>query len=245
MKPLICVTAGGLDRGGPELDFVNTAYLRMVTENRGIPVIAPCRMLSPDDLERIVDACDGLIVTGGPDIDPDIYGEEPFKGIGSFDPSRDAAEIALVKLAVAHRRPVLGICRGMQVVNVAFGGSLIQDIRSESDYAVDHYQRSARSICTHGVTFEDSCIRDLCKTDSVRVNSFHHQAVKKVGDGLVITGRAADGIAESLEHSLRCKAWDLIPDYYVVAVQWHLEEVWDQQHMRPIISEFIQTCKGD
>lgn len=245
MRPFICVTAGTLDSDEVRRDFVNSAYLQMIVENGGIPLIVALRTLASDDLQRIVSSVQGVLITGGPDVDPYLYAEEPEVGIGRFDPVRDAREVALVRLAVASSRPVLGICRGLQVVNVAFGGSLRQDIASDPNCTVDHYQKSPRSVCTHSVMFKAGCISELCAASRVRVNSFHHQAVKRVGEDLLVSGLAADGVVESIEHAGRCRPWQLRRDNYVVAVQWHLEEIWHHPSMRSIVQEFVQTCKGD
>lgn len=245
MRPFICVTAGTLDSDGVLRDFVNSAYLQMIVDNGGIPVVVAVRSLASDDLQRIIDSVQGVLMTGGPDVDPYLYGEEPEVGMGWFDPVRDEREVELVRLAVASSKPVLGICRGLQVVNVAFGGSLRQDLLSDPDCTVNHQQRSPRSVCTHSVTFEAGCMSELCGAPTVRVNSFHHQAIKRIGEGLIVTGRAVDGVVESIEHIGRCKPWHLRRHDYVVAVQWHLEEIWQHPTMRPIIQEFVQTCKGD
>ncbi len=204
----------GIDRTG-----VNVAYVNRLVEAGGLPLV-----LSPAlGAERAAEALaemDGLLLSGGADIAPARYGAAPSPGLGAVEPERDAFELALVSAAQARRLPVLAICRGLQLVNVAAGGTLWQDLPSERAGTVAHQQSAARSVRTHDVRVErGSRTAGVLGVDALRTNSMHHQAVRELGVGLRATGWATDGVIESLE------ATD--PATWLVGVQWHPEDLGD------------------
>ena len=167
-----------------------------------------------------MDAVDGLVLTGGEDVNPSRFGAQPHPLLKTVNDERDATEIALIHEAKRRRTPVLAICRGIQVLNVALGGTLIQDIRSECEGALDHDDGSPRKSRTHGLTLEPgSLAASALGTTSCSVNSLHHQAVKDVSPELSVTARSTDGIIEAVETKDR--------DWWVLAVQWHPEEMTD------------------
>lgn len=214
MKPVIGVTCDyDLNENRSQ---VFSGYYESIIRAGGIPLLVPCAEgLSPEDL---IGRFDGLLLTGGQDIDPYLYGEEPHQDIGSVYPARDRLEIGLCKMAAEAGIPVLGICKGLQVMNVAMGGTLIQDIRSAlGGKALCHSQKAPGFIGMHDVHIsEGSKLRSIFNSDKLRVNSFHHQAIKEVGGPLVITARAGDGVPEAAESTSH---------RFFVGVQWHPERM--------------------
>jgi putative glutamine amidotransferase len=183
---------------------------------------------------------DGILFTGGEDVAPSFYGEEKQHDSVHDHRPRDEFEFRLLEGALARRAPILGICRGVQMINVGFGGSLYQDMKEDADSKLEHRQTDAghtRQAPTHGVLVTDpdsslgSIVPGVC-----RVNSLHHQAVKRVGRGLKVTARSEDGFVEAVE------AADSYP--FLLAVQWHPEEmVNDSAEQREIFVQFIAKCR--
>jgi len=180
------------------------------------------RVLEPgkDRPEDLKTWCHGLMLTGGVDVDPARYGEERHEAVRDIEPARDEFELALAKEALAADIPILAICRGMQVINVACGGTLVQDIPSQWETQVKHnghYEKAARHEVLHHVQVQrGSQVEKIVASEEVGVNSFHHQAVKRVAAGFIVTSRAPDGIIESIE---------MPGKRYMVGVQWHPEEM--------------------
>ena len=202
---------------GRPADFVVRDYSRAVETAGGLPVLIPV----PQDPQTGLDTLtrlDGLLVTGGDDVHPRCYGEEPRPGLGEVDYQRDLAEIALVRSALDLGLPVLGICRGLQLINVACGGTLYQDIFSQKPDCQGHRQSAPRDINTHTVqVLEPSRLHDILGRTSVWVNSRHHQAVRDPAPGFIPSALAADGLIEALEKQ----------DHpFLLAVQWHPEGTW-------------------
>ena len=220
MKHLIGVTP---DLKPESVLGVRNQYLQSVTRAGGIPVLLPISV-DEADIREVFDRLDGLLITGGADIDPKLYGEEKSPACGELAPERDRLEMMLAKLAVAHDLPTLGICRGCQVLNVVYGGTLIQDIPTELGIPMDvHRQPEDYAVVTHGVTVEPGTLLEKIEgAGEIRVNSRHHQAVKALGQGLLLNGRSTeDGIVESFcDPSKR----------FMLAVQWHPEML---SHERP------------
>ena len=156
----------------------------------------------------------------GEDVDPARYGEQRSEKVRSVNAARDATEAALIEEARARGTPVLAICRGIQILNVALGGTLVQDIPSQCETTIDHDDEGARNSRTHEVAIEPgSIIAKAIGTDHLSVNSFHHQSVKRVADGMRVTARSPDGVIEGIEST--------DDDWWVMAVQWHPEEMTD------------------
>lgn len=219
MRPLVGVTIGSDHRRQGHFSL-RKDYVRAVEAAGGLPVVlAPGR---PGDAADLLGRIQGLVLSGGEDVDPSHYGEKAHETVTDVTPERDAFELALAREALRRDLPTLAICRGQQVLNVALGGTLIQDIPSTVAGAADHDPERERWELTHEVRLlPGSKLRQVLGEDKVAVNSFHHQAVKDLGEGLVATAWATeDGIVEGLEARDR---------RFVVAVQWHPESLWDRR----------------
>jgi putative glutamine amidotransferase len=180
-----------------------------------VPVVIP--PMDAAAIESLLDGLWGLCLSGGPDLHPGAYDAEPHPALGPTEPELDAFEIALVRAAEDRAMPVLAICRGLQVLNVARGGTLTQDLPSERPSDVEHRQPQAASTPTHDVALEPASLAATClQCHELRVNSFHHQAVDRLGSGLRAVGWARDGVVEALEATDRS---------FTVAVQWHAESM--------------------
>ncbi len=222
-RPRIVITAGS-NPGTTNHTWLRFDYLHAISKARGLPSIVASGFTNPLEEAKqlageILDSCDGLMLSGGTDVDPEIFGEVPHTALGRVDGPRDPFEITLAREAVRRDLPVLGICRGLQVLNVAMGGTLIQDIPSDVPGAVTHEAGENRVEIAHEVEIETgSKLAQLLSTTRVGVNSFHHQAAKRIGEGLVVSATSPrDGIVEGLEMPGRT---------FVVAVQWHPENFW-------------------
>jgi microsomal dipeptidase-like Zn-dependent dipeptidase/gamma-glutamyl-gamma-aminobutyrate hydrolase PuuD len=190
-------------------------YVQSVLQAGGAPVLIPV-VTDIQALTTIVDGLDGLLISGGADLNPLYMNEEPIPQLGDVDTFRDEYDLLLLRLAFNRGIPVLGICRGHQLINAAFGGSLYQDIAAQyKGEALKHSQSAARELPSHSVTLTDknSRLYAILNSEKILVNSFHHQAVKEPAPGFIPTALAPDGINEGLEH----------PEYPILSVQWHPE----------------------
>jgi putative glutamine amidotransferase len=175
-------------------------------------------------MRELLPRLDGIVVAGGPDIHPSLYGQEPSERLGPTEPILDGSEIALVRLALERRMPILGICRGMQALNVARGGTLVQDLPH-------HRQTEPGRQATHGVRIEPgSLLAAALGTTETRVNSFHHQAADQLGVGLRPVAWADDGLLEGIEATDRD---------WVVGVQWHAEGLLDSDEQHRLFDAFL------
>ena len=197
-----------------------------------VPVVIP-----PMDhvaIEPLLDGLLGLCLSGGPDLFPAVYGAQPHPSLGPTEPELDHFEIALVRAAEARDMPVLAICRGLQVLNVARGGTLTQDLPTERPSAVEHRQAESASTPTHDVALEPGSRAAACLgLTELRVNSFHHQAVDRLGSGLRAVGWAPDGVIEALEATDR---------NFTVAVQWHAESMTRSPEQDRLLATFADAA---
>jgi putative glutamine amidotransferase len=201
-------------RGAPRVR-VNLAYTEALAKVGLVPLVVPPLMSSA--ASPILDGVDGLLVTGGEDVAPARYDEEPHPTVEAHE-GRDESEIALILEARRRRVPTLAICRGIQVVNVAFGGSLVQDIPSQCPSAIDHDPKHDRDERVHEVRVDaTSNLAKALGTDCLTTNSFHHQALARIAGELRVTARAPDGVVEGAEST--------DPTWWMLAVQWHPEEL--------------------
>jgi len=194
-----------------------------------------------DEIDQVLDLVDGLLFTGGRDVDPAEYGETPVNDTVVVTPERDAFELPLMRRAVARDLPVLAICRGCQVMGVALGGSLWQDLPSQKPDGLVHSQKEARAETTHTVRVEPNtrlqAILGVSPTEDVPTNTFHHQAIHRVPDGFVPTAYAPDGCIEAIEAPGR---------RFAVGVQWHPEFLAPGQEIhRRLFESLVSASRGD
>jgi len=200
---------------------IGEKYVQAIEAAGGIPIVI---YLTHDRevLDRLYALCDGLVFAGGEDVDPQHFGAARHPNLGTVVPLRDEVELALARRALADRKPMLGICRGIQVLNVAFGGTLYQDIAAELPAALDHYASRTladRAHTAHPIALApDSWLAERLGADTIDVNTFHHQSLRDIAPGLRITGRAPDGVIEAVESTGEC---------FILGVQCHPEELWD------------------
>jgi putative glutamine amidotransferase len=233
-RPLIGVTPWyDYEKG---ISYIKRGYVEGLLETGGLAVVMP---LTVDEkvLDEVIDRCDGFLLSGGTDLDAGCFGEPNLPFNGEISPYRDLLEIYTVKRAAELDKPVFGICRGIQVMNVALGGTIYQDIRSQLKdvQTLKHSQEAPKWYPTHSIMIEKGSILWRCfNTCSLGVNSFHHQAVKDVAPGFAVTSRAPDGIIESIEHTgLK----------FAVGVQWHPELMWQEDRsFLNLFRAFAEAC---
>jgi len=241
--PLIGITcsrvtggAWGLYSLGHFMDYTFSDYSQAVLGAGGAPVIIPAAQ-DRKSLETVLGSVQGLILSGGPDIHPRHYGEEPLAGLGEVDEALDRMELLAAGLAVERNLPLLGICRGIQVLNVALGGTLYQDIATQAPDSICHTPKTDKAVNTHTVRIvAGSRLRQIIGKHEIWVNGKHHQSLKDLAPDLVLTARAKDGIVEAVE---------LPGKRFIVGVQWHPEGTWrDDPFSRKLFSAFVQAARG-
>ncbi len=213
------------------------AYVRSVELAGGAPMIIPC-VEDGETLDALIDICDGFIFTGGVDIDPCHYGEQIIDACGEIHAYRDSLELSAFPKIFNTGKPIMGICRGSQLINVALGGTLYQDIPSQLEGCMQHKQTEPKFSYSHDVTvLKDTPLYSLLGTERIKANTFHHQAIKTLGQGLQVMAKADDGIIEAIY---------LPGDRYLRAYQWHPERLHaaDEYH-RAIFRELIEESKDD
>ena len=228
MKPLILLTP---TMSSEEPVFrVNDSYVKAIHNAGGLPVLA-----GRADFAALAERADGVLFTGGVDMDPARFGEAVLNDTVEISPARDELELALFEKAAARRLPMMGICRGIQTLNVALGGSLWQDIPAQLPGAPVH--RGTK----HAVIAAEGSLARALFGERFRTNSFHHQAVKEPGSGVIVTARAEDGVIEAIEHE----------DLPLWGFQWHPERMTgayraeDLTEMGPLFAAFIRRCAGE
>lgn len=229
MKPIIGITAGFNNL--EEKHFLTHFYVQVVESLGGIPVILPSVDITL--VNMVYDMVDGLIFSGGSDVDPFFFGENPKKGIGEITPVRDHFELCLAQRALKGIKPVLGICRGIQVLNIAAGGNIYQDIGEVT--VQEHDQKAPKWFPFHEVEIiENSLLYKIIGRKKIKVNSFHHQSVKDLGQGLVKVAWSNDGLVEALESRSQEKR--------IIGVQWHPECNWNREQESRALFEFLINC---
>jgi len=234
MRPVIGMTCKTTDWWTGSGNGLGMDYISAIENAGGIPILLP---LIQDD-SRIADSLnliDGLLLPGGPDVDSLLYHEEPQPVMGQIDVDKDRVEMQLIPGAFELDLPILGICRGIQILNVAAGGTLYQDVSMGSSSVMKHRQEAPGSYATHAINVkEGSRLLDIMGKSEIRVNSFHHQAVKKPAQGFAVSAVASDGIIEaieSLDHS------------FVIGVQFHAELMWrDHPSVNNLFTEFVRAA---
>lgn len=216
-KPLIALTPYfNTERDEP---YMRPAFINAVRHAGGNPVLLPIDQ-PEEDLQQIVDTFDGILLTGGPDVHPFLFGEETQAHCGNVCLRRDKTELALICLAMAAKKPILGVCRGAQILNISQGGDIYQDIPSQfpQEFPICHDQPFYYDIPAHHVAVEPgTLLAEIAGKDTLEVNSMHHQAVRKLAPGLIASAHAPGGLIECVEK----------PDYpFLIGVQWHPEYLW-------------------
>jgi len=208
-------------------------YIHAVRQAGGVALVIP--PTDPHDhkaFEKYVHVLDGLVLVGGLDVPPAAYGQTPHKTVKPLPPTRFHSDSRLIQQWLVTNKPMLGICLGSQLTNVMRGGTLIQDIPSQVGQQVIHRSKEGAS---HAVTITSGTrLHAILKKDRLMVNSFHHQAVKKLGQSLIVAARSDDGVIEAIE---------LPGERFVLGVQWHPEKSDDPEH-RAIFNAFIAACRG-
>ena len=213
---------------------VHGAYGRSVELSGGVPLALPY-IESEEIIDAFIDLCDGFLFTGGADVAPSYYGEEKKDTCGEIEENRDKLEMAVLKRALDSGKPILGICRGIQIINVAMGGTLYQDIPTEFETEIAHKQTEGQNDPSHTILVEEgSPLETVVGKRTMTGNSFHHQAIKELAGGLEISARASDGIVEAV----------YAPDKkYLRAYQWHPERLYRFEDNKALFDDFINACR--
>lgn len=229
MRPLIGITASHRNEFNAYYSPKN--YSKAIIEAGGIPFILPITS-EEEIIEQNITWIDGLLLAGGGDPDPQLFDEEPHPDLGTIDPYRDSFEIALTKKALQNETPLLGICRGCQILNVAAGGTMIQALEGQKDEIVKHRQDAPFHYPTHTVTIdEETFLYQIVRTTELRVNSSHHQAIKDVSPDFIVSARSKDGIIEAIEAK---------EGNFALGVQWHPEAMFEKHNVfLKIFKEFV------
>ncbi len=213
--------------------YANSDYVEAILRNGGIPVVIPATGILAGP-EEAMGFCDGLLFPGGEDLHPWNYGEEPLPVLGEIRPEIDEALFRAGQFAISRRIPMLGICKGHQFLNVLMGGSLYQDISMREKESLQHLQKRKRSYLTHHVeVLEETRLASVLGAGKLETNSMHHQAVKKLGNGLKASAYAPDGVIEALEDE----------EGLIMGIQWHPENLIDSAPaMNRLFSYFNGHC---
>lgn len=231
-RPVILIFPSRKD----DCTMMSVRYTDAIRCHGGVPLLIPMNT-DEETLSEMIRSADGFLFSGGVDLDPALYGEEKLNDTVEVDPVRDALEMTGMRLILKTDKPILGICRGIQSVNVGMGGTLYQDIPSQRPSDICHRQTAPATEPTHKVTVEDgTLLRSLLK-ETVMTNSFHHQGVKDPAPGLRVAARAGDGMIEALESTT---------DRFILLVQWHPEFTHSTDPASDaLFSAFIKAARGD
>ena len=226
IKPLIGITTDFKDKH----NSIEEVYSRAVSDNGGLPVLIPTVENQTDYLKSIVSRIDGLLIPGSRDMDPRHYKQEPHPKLNPMNEERTAAEYVVLESALEKKLPILGICGGMQFINVFFGGSLYQDIKDLIENPLEHEKGAVHPVEIK----ENTSLIEIVEEKNFTVNSYHHQAVKDIGNGLDVNAVSPDGIVEGLESE----------EHSLLAVQWH-PELEDSETSKRIFKHFLHRCSKD
>ncbi len=231
MRTKIGIVICGLEN---QRQFVSDAYIQAVKSVGGLPIILPL-IKSKTVIQEYVELCDGFLFCGGGDITPLLFGQEPETNVGKTDIALDLFQIRLMKAILETDKPVLAICRGMQILNVACGGTIYQDINLVDFETINHMQNSvSRKDISHKVIFEPDTMTHKILGTFAYTNSFHHQSVDRLGKGLTVSGFTGDAIVEAIE----------MPSHsFVLGVQWHPESMLDCSNMKQLFYALIRYAK--
>jgi putative glutamine amidotransferase len=231
-KPLIGIGSDVLIREGErERAFAFMTYVESVRRAGAVPVVIPPQ---PENAADVVENLDGILLAGGDDCDPSEYGEERHPSCEPMDKRRQSNDVALARVARQHGIPTLGICLGLQVMNVAAGGSLIQDIASSLETNIDHASEPSDRHRHEVLIEQGTSLSSILGERELNVNSSHHQAIGRVAEGLRVTAVAPDGVVEGLE--------DPAHPFYV-GVQWHPEDMSGENSASTLFAAFIEAAR--
>lgn len=235
-KPLIGINVDASGDKSQEQSGIKLSlnYIDAVTSAGGIPILLP-PTLNDEAYNRYVELCDGFVFTGGADIDPSYYNTPPHETWNPLHKRREKSDFRLMKKVLEAKKPLIGICLGCQQLNVLTGGSLIQDIPSETSTTINHRQALAKNETIHEVHITTgSKLADLLSTTSLQVNSFHHQAILQPGTSVTVVAKAPDGVAEAIE----------LQDYpFGMGFQWHPEGLTSQTSHLRIFQELVKNAQ--
>jgi len=238
MRPLIGITTHRRDSdvGQQDLLALMPQYVDSVRHNGGLPVLVPLG-LADDELHDLFERLDGLVISGGGDMQADLAGADAHPSIYGIDPDRDRIELNLIRWAVDDEKPFLGICRGAQVMNVALGGTLYGDIAAHApNKPLKHnwFPGFPRNLLAHPIAVtEETRLAEILGAPLMEVNSLHHQAIKEAGPKVEVAAHAPDGIIEAIE----------VPGHkFALGVQWHPEWLQDQPAMRALFMELVKAA---
>lgn len=239
MKPLIGILANlatindGAFSGIERVNLPNS-YIHAVEKAGGVPIVIPVN-LNKENIKIQIKSMDGVLISGGGDVNPILYKEEPFKELDYIYQEIDEFDIEVINIALENNKPILGICRGLQVLNVALGGSLYQDLKYIKGSHIKHNQNAKPYLGTHYIDIKEGSILKEIITEKVLVNSYHHQSVKTLGNNLKAIAYSNDGVIEAIQK---------MDKSFVLGVQWHPELMVDyDQYMLEIFKRFINESK--
>ncbi|MCH3951011.1 MAG: gamma-glutamyl-gamma-aminobutyrate hydrolase family protein [Acidaminococcus sp.] len=246
MKPIIGITVNydprdtvigvpGLGLPGQDWEFLACDYIYAVEKAGGIPFLIPyCR--DKENLTAILEKVDGILISGGHDIDPNRFGARPMPYCGRVVPERDDYDLTIFHYGYEHKLPMLGICRGIQVMNVAMGGTVYQDLGKEA-HLIHCYMGdvASKNYRAHETRFAEGSLLHKIFGDAVRTNSFHHQGIHEPGKNVTITAQAEDGAVEGIEIKGGAP--------FIVGVQWHPEMMFDAPEQPKLFETFVKACK--
>lgn len=232
MKPIIALTPNLVDYDRNLK--LNDEYCKAIWEAGGIPIIISYN----EGIIEILNNVQGILFTGGGDIDPLLMNEEPIKELGEVSPIRDNIELLLCREALKLNLPILGICRGCQVLAIASGGKVYQDIYVNHHTSLKHSQNGPKYYPSHKIELKSNTkLESIYKSNEIKVNSFHHQAVSSLNDNMIVAATSSDGIIEAIEHK---------SNKFVLGVQWHPESMFEKyKEQRNLFNEFVFNCKLD
>lgn len=223
-------------RHGEPLLFLRERYSRAILDAGGLPLLLPITT-SRSAIRGMLDSIDGVLISGGDfDIHPRLYGEKPSARLGTVKEERTEFEMELISLSIDRGRPLLGVCGGAQAINVSVGGSLYQDISAQIPSAIAHQRGDLREFGGHPLKIhEGTKLERIVGQNSLEVNTTHHQAVKKLGKGLIANASTEDGLIEGIESA---------DDSFILGVQWHPELLTHKDiSQKKIFSAFVSACR--
>lgn len=230
MKPAIGITCSFDPASGR--NSLPSGYDLAVLEAGGLPLLLSNNAVGCVD--ALLSLCDGLLLSGGVDVNPVLFDQQPHPQLGEICPQRDEMELALCRAALAAGKPIFGVCRGIQLLNLVCGGTLVQDLPSERPDAIKHSQQCPSAQGTHWVSVRSgSLLHRIIGKDRLLTNSHHHQAVAGPAPGFAVSAVTADGVVEAIERA----------DRWVLGVQWHPENMRETPDSRALFQAFVAACR--